>query len=232
MGETAETIGTSQRNRASERIVYVVDDESEVRRALGFFLKAAGFLPRPYLCGEDLLADARLLAPGCVLLDIQMPGTDGLAVLEKLGRDTGRLPVIVMTGHGDISTAVRAMKLGAIDFLEKPFEEKVLLEALRRGFQLLDAEAEAEQERRQAHQQIETLTPRERDVLALLSEGKSNKEVALALDLSVRTVEMHRATMFERLKVRTLPEALKLAFLAGVDLSVADQAVGAGSSNR
>lgn len=196
------------------RIVYVVDDESQVRRAVGFFLKAAGFLPRPFISGNDFLAEAADLAPGCVLLDICMPDLDGLVVIERLGRIPGRLPIITMTGHGDIATAVRAMKLGAIDFLEKPFEDDVLLRALEHAFELIERESQAEQERRDAERRIAELTPRERDVLALLSDGKSNKEVAIALDLSVRTVEMHRATMFDRLDVRTLPEALKLAFRA------------------
>lgn len=214
-----ESAPVSGHESTSERIVYVLDDESEVRRSLGFFLKAAGFRPRPYLTGEDFLAEAGDLPPGCVLLDMRMPELDGLTVIERLGSRLRRLPVILMTGHGDIGTAVRAMKLGAIDFLEKPFEESVLIAALERGFAMLSRDIEEERERREAEQQMEALTPRERDVLALLSEGKSNKEVAIALDLSVRTVEMHRATMFDRLGVRTLPEALRLAFRAGIDLA-------------
>ena len=213
-------IGMSDEKHSGLPIVYVIDDESEVRRSLGFFLKTAGFLPRPYLSGQDFLADAADLAPGCVLLDIRMPELSGLDVIERLGSRRGQLPVIVMTGHGDIATAVRAMKLGAIDFLEKPFEEEVMVTALRRGFDMLDQQSEAERMQRDALRRIDMLTPRERDVLALLTEGKSNKEVAIALDLSVRTVEMHRAAMFERLGVRSLPEALTLAFRAGTDLSV------------
>jgi len=211
--------GKEATESVADRIVYVIDDESEVRRSLGFFLKTAGFLPRPFLNGEDFLRDLAELVPGCVLLDVRMPEMGGLAVLEQLGSRCRRLPVIVMTGHGDIAIAVRAMKLGAIDFLEKPFEEPVLLQALERGFTILDRDIEEERERIAAERRMETLTPRERDVLTLLSEGKSNKEVAIALDLSVRTVEMHRATMFDRLGVRTLPEALRIAFRAGVDLN-------------
>ena len=210
--------GVAGHESASERIVYVVDDESEVRRSIGFFLKTAGFMPRPYLNGEDFLADVSELPPGCVLLDVRMPELDGLAVVERLGARRGCLPVIIMTGHGDIALAVRAMKLGAIDFLEKPFEEPVMIQALEHGFGLLERNATEDRERREAERRMEALTPRERDVLALLSEGKSNKEVAIALDLSVRTVEMHRATMFDRLGVRTLPEALRLAFRAHADL--------------
>ncbi|MBS0502520.1 MAG: response regulator transcription factor [Proteobacteria bacterium] len=205
-------------DRAPDPIVYVVDDEGEVRRSLGFFLKTVGFLPRPYLSGEDFLSDAADLAPGCVLLDVRLGGISGLDVIEALGPGRCRLPVIVMTGHGDVAMAVKSMKLGAIDFLEKPFEEEALVAALKRGFELLAHRAHAEEERRDAERLMAALSPRERNVLSLLSEGKSNKEVALELDLSVRTVEMHRAAMFDRLSVRSLPEALRIAFRAGIDL--------------
>jgi two-component system response regulator FixJ len=223
MDDGRSAIGMKSGEGASERIVYVVDDESEVRRSLGFFLKTAGFLPRPFLSGRDFVAEALDLAPGCALIDVRMPEMDGLEVIEKLVRRRFRLPMIVMTGHGDIATAVRAMKLGAIDFLEKPFEDGVLVEALDRGFDLLSKDVQGESERRDAERRLEALTPRELDVLTLLADGKSNKEVAIALDLSVRTVEMHRATMFDRLDVRTLPEALKLAFRARPDLVLSDQ---------
>ena len=206
-------------NASSEPTVYVIDDEGDVRRSLGFFLKTAGFLPRPFLSGEDFLADAPRLAPGCVLLDVRLGGISGLEVIEQLGARRSRLPVIIMTGHGDIATAVQAMKLGAIDFLEKPFGEDALAKALRRGFELLEQRSRAADERQEAERLIESLSPREHNVLALLSEGKSNKEVANLLDLSVRTVEMHRAAMFDRLSVRSLPEALKIAFRAGSEFA-------------
>lgn len=216
-------IGQASDPVREDRIVYVVDDESEVRRSLGFFLKTEGFLPRPFLSGRDFLAEAAELAPGCALIDVRMPEPDGLQLVEQLARQRIRLPMIVMTAHGDVSTAVQAMKLGAIDFLEKPFDDGVLVAALNRGFELLNKDAHADRERRDAERRLDALTPRERDVLTLLAEGKSNKEVAIALDLSVRTVEMHRATMFDRLHVRTLPEALKLAFRARPELVLPDQ---------
>lgn len=221
MSSRPQMFGQEEGQGGADPTVYVIDDESDVRRSLGFFLKTAGFMPRPYLSGEDFLTDAPDLAPGCVLLDVRMPDINGLDVIERLGNRISHLPVIVMTGHGDISTAVTAMKLGAIDFLEKPFEDEALVAALGRGFDMLARDTQAEEERRGAERRIAALTPRERDVLRLLGDGKSNKEVAIALDLSVRTVEMHRATMFDRLGVRTLPEALKLAFRARADLDPA-----------
>lgn len=201
--------------RSPGSIVYVIDDEGEVRRSLGFFLKTAGYLPRPYLSGEDFLDDIANLASGCALLDVRLGGISGLEVIERMGSARERLPVIVMTGHGDIATAVQAMKLGAIDFLEKPFAEDSMVAALRRGFDLLATRSGLEDERREAEQLMAALSPRERNVLMLLSDGRSNKEVAIDLALSVRTVEMHRAAMFDRLGVKSLPEALKIAFRAG-----------------
>src|SRR5438045_3717412 len=115
MARIADGDGSTGEESASDKIVYVVDDESEVRRSLGFFLKAAGYLPRPYLSGTDFLGDAGGLAAGCALIDVRMPDIDGLEVVAKLEANRARLPMIVMTGHGDIATAVRAMKLGAID---------------------------------------------------------------------------------------------------------------------
>jgi two-component system, LuxR family, response regulator FixJ len=221
MSPGAIRFGSEERSGATGRIVYVVDDESEVRRSIGFFLKSVGYLPRPYLDGADFLTDAPDLEPGCVLLDVRMPGLDGLQLLERMGSSRRRFAFIVMTGHGDVATAVRAMKLGAVDFLEKPFEDEVLVACLERASAMLARDTDAERDRRDAERLLAALTPRERDVLMLLSEGKSNKEVAIALGLSVRTVEMHRATMFERLGVRTLPEAMKLAFRARADLTPA-----------
>lgn len=211
-------IGLGSDTGAPGRIVYVVDDETEIRRAIGFCLKTAGFLPRPFLNAQDFLAEADDLPPGCALVDVRMPGMTGLELLEELRRRRFRLPVIVMTGHGDVGTAVRAMKLGAIDFLQKPFEDGMLVTALDRAFEVLNRDAKVDRDRREAERRLQALTPRELDVLTLLAEGKSNKEVAIALDLSVRTIEMHRATMFDRLEVRTLPEALKLAFRGRPDL--------------
>lgn len=151
-------IGLTGNESSSDPIVYVVDDESDVRRALGFFLKASGYSPRPFLSGSDLLAETSNLQPGCVLLDIRMPGVDGLEVLQRIGRQSASLPVIVMTGHGDIATAVRAMQLGAIDLLEKPFEDELLLKALGRGFDLIARGSEAERERREAARRLDALT--------------------------------------------------------------------------
>jgi len=198
------------------RTVYVVDDDSMIRRSTVFFLSAAGYVARASISGKDFLDEVETLAPGCVLLDIRMPDIDGLQVIEALGERLVQLPVVVMTGHGDVATAVRAMKLGASDFLEKPFDEDTLLATLERTFDILEDHVSFGNKRSDAQALLDKLTQREGDVLSGLVAGLSNKALAFQLDLSVRTVEMHRANMMDRLGVKTFPEAVRVAFHAGL----------------
>lgn len=199
-----------------EKAVYIVDDDPAVRRSTSFFLTTAGFKPQPYSSGRDFLDDVPALAPGCVLLDIRMPDLDGLQVIESFGQHMAKLPVVVMTGHGDVEIAVKAMKLGAIDFLQKPFEESVMLEVLEREFSNLGEQVRGFEERAKAQQLIKRLTPRETEVLRGLIGGLSNKVLAFELDLSTRTIEMHRAHMMGRLGAKSLSDALSTAFAAGL----------------
>lgn len=196
--------------------VYVVDDDRDVRRSISFMLGTAGLQSRPFASGEDLLSSVDELAPGCVLLDLRMPELDGFQVMEELAGRGVDWPIVVMTGHGEVPIAVRAMKLGAVDFLEKPFDETALLEGLERGFGMLKDRGERGRARREAKERIELLTTREREVLAGLMRGLSNKLIARDLGISLRTVEMHRANMMSRLQVRSLAEALTLAVQAGL----------------
>lgn len=198
------------------RGVYIVDDDVEVRSSLTFFLSSAGYYARPSSSGRAFLADVDSLRPGCLLLDMRMPDLDGVAVIEALQDRIERFPVCVMTGHGDVSTAVRAMKMGASDFLEKPIDEEIVIETLERTFERLEAGMQAREEHASAQALIDALTVRERDVLQGLAGGLSNKNIAYRLNLSVRTVEMHRASMMERLAVRTLPDALRVAYMCGI----------------
>ncbi|MGQ0588291.1 MAG: response regulator transcription factor [Sphingosinicella sp.] len=201
----------------SKPLVHLVDDEAAIRRSAGFMLKTSGFRVETYESGVELLKRGRDLQPGCILLDVRMPAMDGLEVQQAL-RDRGiGLPVVVMTGHGDISVAVRAMKAGAVDFIEKPFEKKALLESLEEAFaRLLRAERGAEQQR-DAEVRLAGLTVREREVLEGLARGLPNKSIAYDLGISPRTVEIHRANLMEKLGVRSLSEALRIAFAAGLD---------------
>lgn len=202
----------------ADRQVYVVDDDSLVRRSAVFFLNSAGFEARPFASGADFLDSVDDLPAGCVLLDVRMPEIDGIQVLERLNsKKVRRLSVIVMTGHGDINTAVRAMKLGATDFVEKPFPENELLESLDRAFARQEQDRAAATEREQADALLAKLSARERRVLQGLVSGLPNKMVAHQLDLSVRTVEMHRGRVMERLGAKSLGDAMRIAFLAGIE---------------
>ena len=197
--------------------VYVVDDDRDVRCSISFMLGTASLHSRPFASGSDFLDSVDDLAPGCIVLDVRMPQIDGFQVMAELGQRGIEWPVIVMTGHGEVSIAVRAMKLGAIDFIEKPFEEEVLLASLERAFLLLDERGEKAERKRIAQSRVAVLTARESEVLQGLMAGLPNKMLARQLGISLRTVEMHRANMMERLQVSSLAEALTLAVQAGVE---------------
>jgi len=207
----------------SDRRVYIVDDDSMVRQALFFALRAGGFSPRSFSSGEDFLQECEDLPDGCVLLDLRMPSVDGMAVLDRLGEQIGRLPVVIMTAHGEVSSAVAAMKRGASDFVEKPFAGNSLLETLESVFERRPADQGAMIERREAVERLERLTPREVDVLQCIVAGFSNKQVARHFGLSVRTVEVHRASLMSRLEVSSLAEAVRLALVAGLEPLAAKQ---------
>ena len=197
--------------------VYVVDDDREVRRSLSFMLGTADLNSRPFASGIDFLEALPDLKPGCILLDIRMPEVDGFHVMAELADRRIEWPVIVMTGHGEVSVAVRAMKLGAVDFIEKPFEEAILLSSLDRAFTLLKDRGETAERKQLAESKVNSLTTREREVLQGLMAGLPNKLLARQLGISLRTVEMHRANMMDRLGVGSLAEALTLAVQAGVE---------------
>ncbi len=180
-------------------------------------LGAGEFHSRPFASGRDLLDSLPDLHPGCVLLDIRMPEMDGFQVMTELAERGVEWPVVVMTGHGEVSVAVRAMKMGAVDFLEKPFDEALLLASLERAFLLLEDRREKAGRRRRAEERIGRLSSREKEVLRGLMAGLPNKVLARRLDISLRTVEMHRANMMDRLRVGSLAEALTLAVQAGVE---------------
>lgn len=199
---------------SEKTIAYLVDDDESVRRSTGFMLKTSGFEVQSYASGIDLLKEVKHLEPGCILLDVRMPVMDGLEVQHELNTRGVTMPVIVLTGHGDVDSAVRAMKGGATDFLEKPFQKATLLDALARAIDRLhrhDAGARAEHD---AKVRIAALTPRERDVLRELARGNPNKTIAYDLGISPRTVEVHRANVMTKLDVRSLSDALRIAFAA------------------
>ncbi len=196
----------------TERTIHVVDDDAAVRHSLERLLGSKGFATVSYSTPGAFLLEAPHLLGGCVLLDVKMPGTRGLEVQVRLKAIGFAPPIIVITGQGDIQTAVLAMKAGAFDFLEKPYEDEVLLRAIDAAF--ATAPHGQEQQALDAAQRIAKLTPREREVLEAVVAGASNKVIAFDLGLSVRTVEVHRARMMGRLGTHQLAEAIRLAVLA------------------
>ena len=196
------------------RLVHLVDDDEAIRRSVGFALKTSGFHVRAYENGVELLKSAAHLEPGCILLDIRMPGMDGLEVQSALREKGILLPVIIMTGHGDVTLAVQAMKAGAVDFIEKPFEKTVLLSAIEHGIERLKQAATSVDRADEAAVRLQALTAREREVLDGLAKGLPNKTIAYDLGISPRTVEIHRANLMSKLDAKSLSDALRIAFAA------------------
>ncbi|TPG14585.1 response regulator transcription factor [Sphingomonas oligophenolica] len=205
----------------STRVVYIVDDDSMVRRSLSFSLATAGFATRAFASGRDFLDAVDSLGSGCVLLDIRMPDIDGIAVLDQLATRAQRFAVVAMTGHGDVHTAVSAMKRGAQDFIEKPFSNKALVDVLTTLFQALPAQADADAEHRDAIDRVTKLTSRERDVLRGMVAGQSSKTLAHELGIGIRTVEMHRTHLMATMGARSLADVVRIALTAG--MSTADR---------
>jgi two-component system response regulator FixJ len=199
----------------SNPVIHVVDDDAAIRRSLERLLASAGFTPVCYETPVAFLAAASGRLTGCVLLDLWMPGMDGLEVQARLRQMGVLLPVIVMTAGGDVQTAVRAMKAGAIDFIEKPFDDEILLSAIEASLAPAgQGQGDKADKTLDAARRLGALSPRERQVLDALLAGRPNKVIAYDLKLSVRTVEVHRARMMERLGVRQLSEAIRLGVMA------------------
>jgi two-component system response regulator FixJ len=199
-----------------KRLIHIIDDDDAVRRSASFMLKTSGFAVEAWASGVAFLKDVRHAPMGAVLLDVRMPEMDGLEVQQALNERGVTMPVIVLTGHGDVSIAVRAMKAGAVDFIEKPFEKAVLLNAIEAAFARLGDAKGRSTRAEEAAVIIQALTSRERDVLEGLAQGLPNKTIAYDLDISPRTVEVHRANLMTKLEVRSLSDALRIAFAAGM----------------
>ena len=199
-----------------KKFVHIIDDEDAVRRSAGYMLKTSGYSVETWVSGVSFLKEARSAEEGCILLDVRMPDMDGLEVQRVLVERGIAMPVIIMTGHGDISIAVQAMKAGAIDFLEKPFEKVVLIDAIERALDRVRSAKGATADAARAELIIGALTVREREVLEGLAQGLPNKTIAYDLGISSRTVEVHRANLIAKLHVHSLSGALRIAFAAGM----------------
>lgn len=201
----------------SRRTLYVVDDDDDVRESADLLLDAAGYNVTTYASGVEFLEMVDVSVPACVLLDIHMPQMDGLEVQRQLHARGIAFPVIVLTGQGDISIAVQAMKNGAFEFLEKPYLNDVLLQAVADAFVRLESVAEDRAVTAQAKASVSKLTGRETEVMRGLLAGLPNKLIAYELDISVRTVEIYRANVMEKLDARSLSMAVRVALAAGVE---------------
>jgi two-component system response regulator FixJ len=201
----------------NRRTLHIVDDDDDVRESAAMLLEAAGYEVFAYPSGVDFLEKLDVTSPACILLDIHMPQMDGLEVQQKLLERGVHFPVIVLTGQGDVSIAVQAMKNGAFEFLEKPYLNDVLLEAARDAFTKLEATTEDRAVTAQARTSIAKLTARETQVMQALLAGLPNKLIAYELDISVRTVEIYRANVMEKLDARGLSTAVRIALAAGLE---------------
>lgn len=199
-----------------DAVVYIVDDDDAVRDSLQALLESRGFRVEAFASGDAVLAMERFAPVGCVVSDIRMPGLDGLQLQSALKTRDLQLPLMFITGHGDVPVAVTAMKAGAVDFIEKPFEEEILLAAVDRAIRLSREAQGRDAEIAEMRRRIDGLTAREREVLVCLAEGKQNKVIALELGISPRTVEIHRARVLEKMAARSLSDLVRAALAVGL----------------
>jgi len=195
--------------------VYVVDDDEAMRHSLEFLLGSADFDVTLFDSAQAFLAALSALEFGCVVSDVRMPGIDGIEMLRHLQAQHCRFPVIIMTGHGDVPLAVEAMKLGAVDFLEKPFDDNLLISMVESGLRRAEPEARNEALTREIAVRVESLSPRERQVMDGLVAGLSNKAIAREYDISPRTIEVYRANVMTKMQAGSLSELVRLAMRAG-----------------
>jgi len=197
-------------------VVHLIDDDEAVRQSLAFLLATAGHAVRVYESAEAFLDGARSAQHGCIVSDVRMPGMDGLALQRHLKEIGVTLPVVIMTGHADVPMAVEAMKAGAVDFIEKPFDDHALLAAIKVALNLRDETVQRDAEVAGILAKIDNLSERERQVLDGLVAGLPNKTIAYDLELSPRTVEVHRANLMIKMGAASLSELVRMALIAGL----------------
>ena len=200
--------------------VHVVDDDEAIRQSISFLLRKAGYTVETYPAGAIFLKAVTRKSQGCVLLDVRMPDIDGLEVQARLSQQGIAMPVVMLTGHGDVTLAVRAIKAGAIEFLEKPFERLMLIDAIEAALRHAARTGREHLAANDAVVRIAALTARERDVLDGMVLGRPNKLIAFELGIATRTVEVHRASLMEKLSARSLSDVLRIAFAAGLGEAV------------
>jgi two-component system response regulator FixJ len=201
----------------ADRLIYVVDDDEAVRDSLSVLLDARGYTVRSFASAREFLSAAPSLRPGFLVTDIRMPEMDGLELQQRMTERALAFPLIVITGHGDVPLAVRAMKAGALDFIEKPFAAEAIVNSVAAALKLLAEPRHQDQLAATAVARLALLTPREREVLQGLLAGLPNKSIAYDLAISPRTVEIHRARVMDKMGARSLSELVRLSLAAGLE---------------
>ena len=192
------------------QLVYVIDDDEAVRDSMGMLLESADLAYRCFASADDFIAEHDSSQRGCLVLDIRMPGMNGIELQQKLESIDSSLPIVFITGHGDVAMAVEAMRQGALDFLRKPVDEEAFLERIAYALDQESGDWHQKLDREQARQRIASLTEREREVFHLVAEGVANKAVAVNLGISERTVEVHRSQVMKKLEARTLAQLVRI----------------------
>ena len=197
-------------------IVHVIDDDEALRDSLAFLLRAADLEAKSYASAAAFLDALPLKGLTCIITDVRMPGLSGIDLLRRV-RELGiEVPVIVITGHGDVPLAVEAMRFGAVDFLEKPFDDEILLQSVRAALRQQAGAAKRQSERAEIENRLAALSPRERDVLGGLVAGRANKQIAFELGISPRTVEIYRANLMDKMQAGSLSDLVRMALIVGI----------------
>ena len=200
----------------NNQVVHVIDDDADVRQSLAFLLSTAGLAVRVHESGAAFLKVLSGTQDGCIVTDVRMPGIDGIELQKRLNAANSTMPVIVMTGHGDIALAVEAMKAGAMDFIEKPFDDEIMLAAIKSALARRSSEIERGSASSEIQSRLDLLSERERQVLNGLVAGKPNKIIAYDLGISARTVEIYRANVMTKMRADSLSSLVRMALLAGL----------------
>jgi two-component system, LuxR family, response regulator FixJ len=201
---------------SEQAVVHVIDDDEAIRQSLEFLLQAARIPVKTYPSATAFLDSLPDIGPSCIVTDVRMPGMSGVELLRRLQELKIGIPVIVITGHGDVPLAVEAMRIGAVDFLEKPFDDEVLLASVRSALREQGAETKRRNARAEVESRVAALSNRERDVLNGLVAGRANKQIAFDLGISPRTVEIYRANLMNKMQAGSLSELVRMALMIGI----------------
>lgn len=204
---------------ANEQIVYVIDDDEAARHSLEFLLDCAGIRVRSFSSADAFLESSPPLGGACIVTDVRMPGRSGIELVEEMKRRGSKAPVIVITGHADVPLAIQAMRAGVADFIEKPFDDEVMLSAIRKALAQEASEAAVHAERQAVGERIGTLSAREREVMEGLVRGDANKAIAFDLGISARTVEVYRANVMMKMQAKTLSDLVRMVTVAQLQRS-------------